>query len=109
VAAGSSKTVVVTFRPTGQRSEEDSLALDITDGGSVDVRCQGIVNEARCAFVERQLDFGNLPVGLKANEQSLHIKNQLRNTAIFHVECDSEELTISPMRGRIGPDQKQMF
>lgn len=42
-------------------------------------------------------------------EQTLHIKNQMRSTAIFHVECHSEELTISPTKGRIGADQKMVF
>lgn len=30
----------------------------------------------------------------------------MRSTAICHVECSSEELTISPTKGRIGADQK---
>jgi hypothetical protein len=38
--------------------------LQIEDGNSVDVKCQGIVNEAKCTFIEKQLDFGNIPVGL---------------------------------------------
>jgi len=109
VAAGSSKTVAVTFRPTGQKSEEEVLGLQIVDGTGVEIKCLGIVNEAKCAFVEKQLDFGNIPVGLKAVEQSLHIRNQMRATAIFHVECHSPELTITPMKGRIGADQKQIF
>ena len=109
VAAGSSKSVQVTFRPTGQRSEEELLVLSIEDGNSIDVKCQGIVNEAKCAFIEKQLDFGNIPVGLRAKDQTLHIKSQTRNTAIFHVECDSEELTISPTKGRIAADQKMIF
>lgn len=75
VAAGSSKSVQVTFRPTGQRSEEELLVLQIEDGNSVEVRCQGIVNEAKCAFIEKLLDFGNIPVGLRAKDQTLHIKN----------------------------------
>jgi hypothetical protein len=33
----------------------------------------------------------------------------MRNNAIFHVECSSEELTITPAKGRIGPESKQMF
>jgi hypothetical protein len=49
--------------------------LQIEDGNSIDVRCQGIVNEAKCAFIEKQLDFGNIPVGLRAKDQTLHIKN----------------------------------
>jgi len=109
VAAGSSKSVQVTFHPTGQKSEEERLVLSIDDGNSIDVTCLGIVNEARCAFMEKPLDFGNIPVGLAAKEQPLHIKNSMRTTAIFHVECDSEELTISPTKGRIGAEQKMLF
>jgi len=75
VAAGSSKSVQVTFRPTGQRSEEETLVLQIEDGNSESVKCQGIVNEAKCSFIEKMLDFGNIPVGLKAKDQTLHIKN----------------------------------
>ena len=109
VAAGSSKNVMVTFKSTGQRSEEETMVLQIQDGNSVDVKCLGIVNESRCTFIEKQLDFGNIPVGLKAQEQTLHLRNLLRNTAIFHVECNSEELTIFPIKGRISADQKQIF
>jgi hypothetical protein len=109
VAAGSSKSVSVTFRPTGQRSEEELLVLQIEDGNSVDVKCQGIVNEAKCTFIEKLLDFGNIPVGLRAKDQTLHIKNQMRTTAIYHVECNSEELTITPTKGRITADQKALF
>jgi hypothetical protein len=73
------------------------------------VKCLGIVNEAKCAFVEKQLDFGNLPVGLKTKEQTLHIKNTQRSTAIFHVECNSEELNIHPKKGRISPESRAVF
>ena len=106
VPAGGFKKVVVTFRPTGQKSEMDTLLLSIEDGHPVEVKCEGIVNEARCNFIEKHLDFGSVPVGLKANDQSLHIKNQMRTTAIFHVDHNCPELTITPMKGRIGADQK---
>lgn len=109
VAAGSSKNVKVTFKPTGQRSEEELLILQIEDGNSIDVKCQGIVNEAKCTFIEKLLDFGNIPVGLRAKDQTIHIKNQMRSTAIFHIECNSEELNIQPKKGRIGPDSKMVF
>lgn len=33
----------------------------------------------------------------------------MRVTAIFHVECDSSELTITPMKGRIGGESKQVL
>lgn len=78
--------------------------LQIEDGNSVDVKCQGIVNEAKCTFIEKQLDFGNIPVGLPLDGQTLHIKNQMRSTAIFHVECNNQEINIHPKKGKIAPD-----
>jgi hypothetical protein len=53
VAAGSSRSVKVTFKPTGQRTEEEHLTLVIEDGNTIEVKCQGIVNEAKCTFVEK--------------------------------------------------------
>jgi len=42
--------------------------LQIEDGNSIEVKCVGIVNEAKCIFIEKQLDFGNIPVGLRAKD-----------------------------------------
>ena len=66
------------------------LILKIEDGNNVDVRCIGIVNEAKCTFVERQVDFGSIPVGLPAKPQTIHVRNHMRQTAIFHVENPHE-------------------
>ena len=33
----------------------------------------------------------------------------MRSTAIFHVECHNEELSINPKKGRIGADSKMVF
>lgn len=59
--------------------------------------------------MEKQLDFGNIPVGLSRNDLTCVIRNQMRSTAIFHVECNSEELTITPMKGKIGMEGRQTF
>ena len=56
----------MTFRPSGQRSEEESMILKIEDGHNVEVRCVGVVNEAKCTFIEKHVDFGSIPVGLPA-------------------------------------------
>ena len=53
VAAGQHKQVKVTFRPSGLKGEEEMLTLKIEDGHNVDVRCVGIVNEAKCTFLEK--------------------------------------------------------
>jgi hypothetical protein len=33
----------------------------------------------------------------------------MRSTAIFHIECNNEELSINPRKGKIGPDSKMVF
>ena len=44
------------------------MILKIDDGNNIEVKCQGIVNESKCVFIEKYLDFGNIPVGLKAKD-----------------------------------------
>jgi hypothetical protein len=48
-------------------------------------------------------------VGIKAKEQQFHIKNTIRVPAVFHVQFDSEEITVTPAKGRIMADQLQVF
>jgi len=43
--------------------DEETLFLQIEDGIPVDIKCLGIVNESKCIFIEKILDFGNIPVG----------------------------------------------
>jgi hypothetical protein len=42
--------------------------MKIEDGNDVVVRCTGVVNDAKCVFLEKELDFGNVPVGIKSKE-----------------------------------------
>jgi hypothetical protein len=58
---------------------------------------------------EKGVEFDNVSVGLKAKEQQFHLKNQIRVPAVFQVQCDNEELTIFPSKGRILADQLQAF
>jgi hypothetical protein len=109
VAAGSSKNVTLTFKPTTQKSEEQKLSLKIVDGLDLDVKCLGIVNESKCVFVEKIIDFGSVAVGLKAKDQMVHLKNLMRSTAVYHVECSSPELTVSQLKGKILGDSKVPF
>ena len=59
--------------------------------------------------MEKQLDFGNVHVGLKAKDQTIQIKNQMRTSAVFEVISQNDELTIFPLKGKINGDQKQAF
>jgi 5-deoxy-D-glucuronate isomerase len=85
VAAGSSLKVDVTFTPTGPKSDDELMFLKIQDGEAEEMKCSGQVTEARCVFMEKQLNFGNVHVGLEAKDRTIHLKNQLRTPAIFHV------------------------
>lgn len=75
VEAGSSKIVKVTFTPPGPKPEDEILTMKIEDGNSYDLKCQGFVNDSKCAFIEKSLEFGNVPVGIKARDQIVNIKN----------------------------------
>jgi hypothetical protein len=59
--------------------------------------------------MEKNVDFGNVHIGLKAKDHAVHIKNQMRTAAIFHVEAPHSELTVYPMKGKIPADQKFAF
>ena len=83
VAAAGSLKVDVTLNPNGPKSDDEVLMLKIQDGETEELKCSGLVTESRCVFLERQLDFGNVQVGLEAKDRTLHIKNQMRTPAIF--------------------------
>ena len=69
VPAKSSKTGKITFTPSLPKPDEEILTLKIEDGNNVDIRCNGVVNDAKCIFLEKQLDFGNVPVGIKSKDE----------------------------------------
>jgi hypothetical protein len=75
VPAGSSLKVEILFNPNGTKSDEEILFLKIQDGEHEELKCQGQVAEAKCVFLEKQLDFGNVHVGLQAKDRTFHIKN----------------------------------
>lgn len=104
VAPGSSKIAKITFTPPGSKSEEEMITLKIDDGQPVDIKCTGVVYEAKCIAKEKSVEFDNVSVGIKAKEQTFHIKNTIRVPAVFYVSCDHEELTVFPSKGRIMAD-----
>ena len=64
VPAGSSLKVDVAFYPNGPKADDEVLFLKIQDGETEELKCSGQVTEAQCRFLDRQLDFGNVHVGL---------------------------------------------
>jgi hypothetical protein len=85
------------------------LTLKIDDGANMDVKCVGIVNESRCSFIEKFIDFGAIPVGIPAKGATVQVRNHLTSTAIFHIENPHDEVKVRPMQGKILPEAKLMF
>ena len=101
VPPGESRKVTVLFNPPGPRVDEETLTMKIEDGAEEDLRCVGSVNESKCLFLEKTLNFGNTHVGIRTKDQTITIKNQMRTSAVFHVENNDEEIVIQPRKGRI--------
>jgi hypothetical protein len=104
VPPGEHVKVEVVFNPAGPRIDDEILMMQVVDGQDEELRCQGTVAESRCVFMEKNVDFGNVHIGLKAKDHAIHIKNQMRSSAIFHVEAPHSELTVYPMKGKIPAD-----
>jgi hypothetical protein len=68
VPAGSSRVAKITFTPQGPKSEEEVITLKIDDGLPVDIKCTGIVYEAKVLLKEKGVEFESVPVGIKAKE-----------------------------------------
>ena len=56
--------------------------------------------------MQKELNFGVVPVGLK-HPKTIIIKNVFRTNAIFNITEVPLGLQIEPVRGKIGPDGKQ--
>lgn len=50
--------------------------MKITDGLDQVVKCQGFVVESKCDFMEKSLEFGLVPVGIRTKEMNIHVKNK---------------------------------
>ena len=101
VPPGESRKVTVVFNPPGPRVDEETLTMKIEDGAEEELRCVGAVNESKCIFLEKMLNFGNTHVGIRTKDQTITIKNQMRTSAVFNVENDDSEMMIQPRKGRI--------
>lgn len=105
IEAKKSKTVNVKFTPAigGVKSEDEFLTMRVQNGESCVLKCKGEFNEAKCAFMQKQVDFEVVSIGI-AHEKSVTIKNLLRSTAVFHIKNCPPELSVSPVKGKIPGD-----
>jgi hypothetical protein len=105
IEAKKSKTVNVKFTPAigGVKAEAEILQMRVQNGPTLEVKCKGEFNEAKCVFTQKQVDFEVVSIGIP-HEKPVVIKNLLRTTAVFHVKNCPNELSVSPMKGKIPGD-----
>lgn len=83
VNAGASKQIEVQYSPSGDKRDQGELTMKIEDGLAIPIACVGDVTEAKCKFLEKSIDFGCVPVGIRTPEQALHVQNLMRAAAVF--------------------------
>ena len=104
IEARKSKTINVKFTPAiGGRSEDEYLTMRVKNGEDCVLKCRGEFTEAKCAFVQKQIDFEVVSVGI-SHDKSVTIKNSLRSTAVFHIKNSQPEFTFTPTKGKIPGD-----
>ncbi|EGR30900.1 hypothetical protein IMG5_121460 [Ichthyophthirius multifiliis] len=96
------------YNPTN-RIEEEKLTLRTFDGLDFQLKCQGIIQEAKCQIQKfNQLDLKQVCVS-KTVLRTFFIKNQSKMQAVFAIDEQTtpECVTLSPVKGRIGPDESK--
>ena len=107
IAPGESGEVAVSYAPISTR-DEDTLTVEVLDGGARTVRLSGVVNESRCELVGGALSLNMLAVGQRRTA-SLSIRNHHpKFPAIFAVEESTRPdcVEIFPRAGRVLPDSE---
>ena len=95
---GQSCRVNVTFTPGPNTSASEDLILKCVGGPDRFIHLKGSVGEARCAFQQRSLDFGVVPIG-RSRELKATVRNTGENAAVFWVDDPVPGVTVIPSRG----------
>ena len=95
-----SVNVDVTFAPAIGLANEDILVLKVDGGSAEHLPVVGEVDEPKCVFVEKKVEFGPVAVGL-SRERVVVVKNVGQCQAIFYTDSTADGLSVSPTQGRI--------
>jgi hypothetical protein len=108
IQPGASVESTVTYTPSFGSKPDEMLALEIEAGVDEELHCVGVMEDAKCVFVEKKLDFGEIAVGIE-HEKTVMIRSSGSSAAIFAVEPPDPRLgiSLSPLKGRVLPGQKQ--
>lgn len=107
VEAKKSKVVTVKFTPPigGGKTDDEYLTMKVQNGEASVLKCRGDFTEAKCVFMQKQVDFDVVSIGIP-HEKTVSIRNSLRSTAVFYVKNCPGELTVTPIKGKIAGDGK---
>lgn len=103
----------ITYKPSGKnfKGEEEILKMKVEDGLERQLKCIGIVSEAKCAFQgSSQYNFGEVPVS-QMKTFTLSFLNVYKNLAVFQVRTDNlpHGVNVTPLKGKIGMDGKEQL
>ena len=98
---------VIKFTPgvSQKKNDEENLVMKVENGESQSLICKGEVSDANCSFVQKNLDFGVVAVGLK-HEKAVTIRNLKPKSTIFYLSKCPPEIEVTPSRGKIAGDAK---
>lgn len=112
VEARSVKTVKVIYTPSGTKQfEEDDLIMNILDGQHEVLSCRANLNEVKCEFSNKVIDFGIMCVSERRLLSTLLNNDLMKSSVVFQVDTSSlpPGLEISPMNDRIPPGNPIRF
>lgn len=112
VGPRSFKTVKVIYTPSGTKLvEEDDLVMTVLDGQHEILSCKAILNEVKCEFSNKVIDFGIMCVSERRMMSTLLNNDLMKSSVVFQVDTASlpPGLEISPLNDRIPPGSPMRF
>eukprot|EP01049_Picozoa_sp_SAG25_P000345 SAG25_NODE_11_length_28117_cov_24.264901_6_plen_2767_part_00 len=104
VDAGASTEVTVTFRPQGlvknDSPPQEELTMNVDRGESRSLLCRSDVQEAKCNFQPKLVDFGVMSVAT-TKEKVIKVKNTGQSDTVFFFRQCPPGVLVSPDRGKV--------
>lgn len=106
----SEQPIVVKYKPNMSR-DEAQIKMEVKDGLSKIIKLNGSTNETKIELSHSQINFNCIPVCQRVLEQFFVRNRHKKNFAYFKIDPEklAEGFQISPLTGRIGPEDHQKF
>jgi len=105
---GESAEVNITYTPGFGAKNEEKLAMSVDCGRENTLQCVGAVEEPKCGFQDKKVEFGTVAVGIPKTK-SVTLRSGGASAAVFAIEPPpaGSGITVSPMKGRIMAGERQ--